>query len=396
KKKAQELGEPRRKGVQLADAIGVFERAFRRGDPEEVESELREMLNVQVIVAESKESFERRLMEEEKWPALVTVPYGVFLSKIRNINNVYCVDLTSVKEKLKFASNNQTGVVFAWEIATRCDRSSILPGRTYLLLSKEAGYSEEEGLTFNGVGEETGWSATKDKPDRYQNFGGRYQSFKEHSEGIYNRARESLELYKPFLKTWTQKLFIEVEEANANLFTDNLREAILVAALFHDIGKLGKDWQEKIGWKSGEEFIGRTVEQKRYIKLPKHAPFAYIFIKSLLRRYFGVEDQYGRPLDHIALAAARHHSVEVGGDVEAGFELAVGAEGIVETLAQLVGMKEYVPGALDATKAGSPGDEPPGPSEDFYFLYCIAQRLIKVADWEDAGNEKIELVELRE
>ena len=36
-------------------------------------------------------------------------------------------------------------------------------------------------------------------------------------------------------------------------------------------------------------------------------------------------------------------------------------------------------------------DEPPSPSDDFYFLYVITNRVVKFADWEDAGNEVIEL-----
>jgi len=39
----------------------------------------------------------------------------------------------------------------------------------------------------------------------------------------------------------------------------------------------------------------------------------------------------------------------------------------------------------------SRADEPPGPTDDFYFLYCIANRLVKICDWEDAGDTNIEL-----
>ncbi len=101
-----------------------------------------------------------------------------------------------------------------------------------------------------------------------------------------------------------------------------------------------------------------------------------------------------RILDHIALAAARHHSIEVQGNVEQGIELIPKAYSVLQELASLEEMQIALPYAIEAMQQGSLADEPPGPSEDFYLLYCLTQRLIKVADWEDAGEESIELIGL--
>lgn len=392
-KKTKDLTEPTRRGVQLSEAIGAFERAFRRGAPNEVESKLRDMVNVQAVVADSKGLFERKLMDEEKWPAMVTVPYGVFLGKSRG-KDVYLIDLSAARSSSKTSSSEQADTVFVWGIASKCNYGDILPGRTYMLLTEDAGYSHDEGLTFEGAGEETGWTDPKDKPARDQNLGRRYQSFETHSRGIYQRAKKISELYKPFVKNWARKVFADIEGANPDVFTESWLEAVRIAALFHDVGKLSRKWQENVGWQQGKELIGRTKERRR-AKLPKHAPYAYIFVRALLRKHFNVGDGYGRILDHIALAAARHHSIEVMGDVEPGFESIAGAEEALESLGELVGAKELVRKAFRTIKAGSKGDEPPGPSDDFYFLYCIVQRLIKVADWEDAADKVIELEGLR-
>ncbi|NIP67504.1 hypothetical protein GWN63_04030, partial [Candidatus Bathyarchaeota archaeon] len=191
KSKKRQPGEPKRKGVQLAEAIGVFEGAFRRGAPNEVEQQLREMVNVQVVVAESKGAFEKYLLKEDQWPEMITLPYGVFLGKVREKRlNVYKIDLTALKEKSKTMIREDAGVFFRWEVVFSCqDISEALPGRSYLLLADQAGYSEEKGLTFEGIGGETGW-VEKGRAGVTWDDGGRYQSFQEHSTGVYQCAQE--------------------------------------------------------------------------------------------------------------------------------------------------------------------------------------------------------------
>lgn len=55
--------------------------------------------------------------------------------------------------------------------------------------------------------------------------------------------------------------------------------------------------------------------------------------------------------------------------------------------------KRIIQNTIEVTNKGLPMDEPPSPSDDFYFLYVITNRVVKFADWEDAGNEVIELPE---
>ncbi|RLI87027.1 MAG: CRISPR-associated endonuclease Cas3'' [Archaeoglobales archaeon] len=183
----------------------------------------------------------------------------------------------------------------------------------------------------------------------------------------------------------------EIEET-----VDAIILAIKISALLHDIGKLRKEWQESVGWKEGQPYIARTSNKR---KVPFHAPYAYPFLKAFLRNIFGGY----RVLDVIASATARHHSLEVTGRVkEDDFTLA--DESVVNFLSSLLSktvpelqgynLDELIQCCIEDTNKGSPMDEPPTPSDDFYFIYTIANRTVKFADWEDAGNEIIELPEI--
>ncbi|MEM2145521.1 MAG: hypothetical protein QW279_09175, partial [Candidatus Jordarchaeaceae archaeon] len=141
-------------------------------------------------------------------------------------------------------------------------------------------------------------------------------------------------------------------------------------------------------------YISRT---KQKYKVPFHAPYAYPFLKSFLR---GVLGDY-RLLDIIALATARHHSLEVTGKIKANmFQLA--DSNVINFLHSLTlqtfpeledtgDLSCLFNRSVQTVNEGSLIDEPPGPSDDFYFLYAISNRIVKLADWEDAGNKKIEL-----
>jgi len=383
-----------RKAITPADAFSAYERAFRAGNPREVEELLREMLNVQVAVVKDKDQAEEELRQGKQLKT-VSVPYGVFLNKIKG-KTAYRLEPSAQKENLDFL------------VEVKSDED-IRPNFTYVLLAKEAGYSPEKGLTFEGSGDETGFKSQPDAEMREKTTTGRFQRWEKHVKGAWDRSERITNFYRPFIERWAKEA-LGLDDVQLQSFVDSLIWAMRIAVYLHDVGKLNKQWQEivwqnerKVSGKTRDGYIARTsplsnAEQKRVLASPPpHAPFAYPFLRALLRKILG---DY-RFLDTIALAAARHHSLEVTGAVEEGkFEWdewngQKADEWLQDQICQLLNpagdevqkLQEAISEATGASKA----DEPPGPTDDFYFLYCIANRLVKVCDWEDAGDKNIEL-----
>lgn len=375
--------------LTVSEAIDILERAFRAKNPNEIERVLRENLNVQVAIIGSKENAENKI-NKGYYPITVRVPYGIFKSKAKDKKIYSCEQETIISEENK-----------RWKLQ-EVSINEVLPFNTYFLLRDEAGYHPELGLTFKGEGEVTGFEEIK-KGEKSEKFGeGREQTWEEHAIGSYRKAEQILELYKAFLVDWAKSVFsvqnLSDEEINETI--DAMIVAIKISVLLHDVGKLRKGWQEAVGWEKGKSYIARTSQRH---KVPFHAPYAYPFLKTLLRGIFG---EY-RFLDTIALAVARHHSLEVTGAIkENDFELA--DENVVKSILNILSenipelkthdkkeLEKKIQGSVKATNEGSFMDEPPNPSDDFYFLYTITNRVVKLADWEDAGDEIIELPEIR-
>ncbi len=412
KKKQKQKNRSWQMAITVSEAIGVFERAFRAGNPNEVERLLREMLNVQVAVVDDKREAERMLARGKRFKT-VSVPYWVFHNEVGKIL------------KQREATNDEAGhSVYSLEQNNIiCDdqqlilrpvssADQILPGKTYVLLSSIAGYSADRGLTFSGPGEATGFE--DQTPGEYrEKFGsGRFQTWKDHATGVWERSERLANLYRPFVKNWAKKVLA----SNNKDIVETLLWAMRVGVLFHDIGKLRRKWQKDVweyekrltgkeaGNSDDERFIARTSpppdEDKQHKRPPvePHAKYAYPFVSAFLRTLLG---EYRFLQSAIALAAARHHSVAVPGNVQKEeFELAEGAREFLEIwLPEILQVNdqekkkvlEALHSAIESTIDGSEADEPPSPSDDFYFLYCLTNRMVKVADWEDAGEATVEL-----
>ncbi len=386
-----------KKVIAPSDAFAAYERAFRARSSREVEKLLREILNVQVAVVKDKDQAEKELRQGKQLKT-VSVPYSVFLGKIKG-KSVYQLEPSAPRK----------GSDFLIEVKSEMD---IRPNFTYVLLAEEAGYSPEKGLTFEGFGEETGFESQPDAEVREKTTTGRFQKWEEHAKGVWERSERITKSYRPFIERWAKEA-LGLDDAQLQSFVDSLIWAMRVAVYLHDVGKLSKQWQEiiwqneqKVSGKTRDGYIVRTnppsnAEQKKELKSPPpHAPFAYPFLRALLRKILG---DY-RFLDMIALAAARHHSLEVTGAIEEGkfewdeWDGQKANDWLFDQVCQILNLKDKVKmiqeafdEAVKKITEASKADEPPGPTDDFYFLYCITNRLVKVCDWEDAGNTNIEL-----
>jgi CRISPR-associated endonuclease Cas3-HD len=386
-----------RKVITPSDAFAAYERAFRARSSREVEELLREMLNVQVAVVKDKDQAKEELRQGKRLKT-VSVPYGVFLGKIKD-KTVYRLEPSAQKVNQDFL--------------VKVVSEDIRPNFTYVLLAKEVGYSPEKGLTFEGEGDETGFESQPDAEMREKTTTGHFQKWEEHAKGVWERSERITKSYRPFIERWAKEA-LGLDDARLQSFVDSLIWAMRIAVYLHDVGKLNKQWQEvvwqneqKVSRKTRDGYIARTsslsnAEQKKELASPPpHAPFAYPFLQALLRKVLG---DY-RFLDTIALAATRHHSLEVTGAVEQGkFEWdewngRKANEWLQNQMCQLLNLsgdevqqiQEAISEAAKRITEASRADEPPGPTDDFYFLYCIANRLVKICDWEDAGDTNIEL-----
>lgn len=185
-----------KRAITPSEALGAYERAFRAGYHAEVEILLREMLNVQVAVVDDIESAKQQIVQG-RCLKTVTVPYGVFLEKSKG-KEVWRLDLESLK---RTGSDDVIQKV--------SPQGEILPNRTYILLRSEAGYSQIEGLTFEGEGEITGFEEKPEAEQREKFTEGRFQSWKEHSYGAWQRSERIANLYRPFVEAWAGSVLSE-------------------------------------------------------------------------------------------------------------------------------------------------------------------------------------------
>lgn len=401
-----------KRAITPSEAIASFERAFRSGNPDEVEKLLRDVLNVQVAVVDDKLEAEKKLAEGKKLKT-VPVPYEVFLGKVRTI-------LTE-SSRNRSIKGSDPGVYFleANLLSPVSSTEEILPGKTYVLLSALAGYSSEEGLTFSGPGCSTGFEDQPEAERREKFTEGRFQTWQEHSQGVWERSKRIAKFYRPFIQSWAKGVLSEQWKATTKQeqattkqeqFVESVLWAIRIATFLHDVGKLNEQWQDVI-WKNEQTISGRQSRQfiartnpvpndeirKQLHKPPSHAPFAYPFLSTFLRELLG---DY-RFLDAIALAAARHHCLEVTGALKEEFKWANGADVVLQQLLEKIlgelsedgknTLNKALSQALQTVQGETIADEPPSPADDFYFIYCLTNRMVKICDWEDAGQTTIEL-----
>ncbi len=391
--------------ITPSEAIGIFERAFRIGYPDEIERTLRNISNVYVAIIEKKEEVEQQINKGYKLQ-YVSVPYGVFISKAKEY--IDAESIFKLTENPIIAEDEPL-----LKIYPVYSLDEILPGNSYILTNRVASYSNEEGLNFEGTGGVVGFEEIPLEEKREKFLEGKFQTWQEHSLGVYKNAKRILEFfYRPFLERWAQKV-IGGNLVEDPQFVDKLVFSIEISALFHDIGKLNQKWQS-IMWKNEEIIRGMEIENKGFIartspiqnegikkklrRPPAHAIFAYPFLKIFLRKLLG---DY-RFLDSIALATSRHHSLEFMGGIKKGdfkitneakneiLSAVVRALNIIEK-SELDRLNTLIEKAIEAVKQGTEMDEPPSPTDDFYLIYCMTNRVVKIADWEDAGDVKIEL-----
>ena len=392
---------------------------FTARDPSTLENTLRDINNVQIVVAKdldsaiivssspSSDTFNTYLQKQNQLPiwqrdTLESIPvsYGRFLNQAKRL-----LEQGRLKEMIVQREEYNTPK-FSTDLAKK-----ILPNCTYVLSLEDAGYSEQLGLTFEAIQNQT--ETPKQTPSKKgkNDYTHIPQSWLVHCSQVYTKVDEMLNRhYSAWILKFAEKMQERDVIENANDFGAKVESMIRLAALFHDIGKLSKPWQTAIGWKEGA-FWGKSQDNK-VTNLPPHAFFALPTLRYLFKK-LGVVNEEGnvdRLAELIALASARHHSLGSPDGTMAWepFEYHEGIiEGVHELLVKVLGdqvndLKVQVTRQLfdhlndtDTYKIYEGKHtftlDTPSPSEDYYPFYVLASRIIKVGDWEASGQREVEL-----
>ncbi|PZA06224.1 MULTISPECIES: CRISPR-associated helicase Cas3' [unclassified Meiothermus] len=436
KAKKGERGElpqpaPKTKSITIADALGLLDQTFHSRSADVLEGTLREINNVQVVVVsepprnaagaeivgaegtENLSEFERYLDQQNRLKPYqrdtlesIPVSYGRFA---RRLEEQDLWELKLVKEE------EHDKPLYVLQRAER-----VRSNRTYLLTQADAGYSPTVGLSFGEVDyvEPVHGLITpvvprdgeQDQPPKHN-----FQSWREHCSRVYRAVDAMLKSkYLAWILHIAKQMQARGVLESAEQFAQTLESMIRLAALLHDVGKLSRGWQREIGWRegTGEEFWAKSKEGVEVGELPPHAFHALPVLRYLFRK-LGVVDEQGkvdRLAELIALAAARHHSLgNPDGTLQwPPFELHAGVlEEIRQLLQDELGEDSEPIRALitpelfdhindDSTYKLEKGKhtyvlDTPSPSEDYYPFYVLANRMIKVGDWEASGEREVEL-----
>lgn len=416
KRTLPKISERNAKALSVSDALGIIDQTFFSRNPSTLEYTLREINNVQIIVASdvgattivghSDDSFSNYLDRQNQKPlwqrdTLESVPvsFGRFLRQASTL-----VASGQIKELVSEASDNNR-VMFALK-----DVDRVLPNHTYVLSQAVAGYNTQQGLTFSS--EINDASTTPLVPSNWQPSSKEhhFQSWYTHCQEVFLKASAMLEHYQPFITHYAQQLAAQHVIKEPQMFSQLVVLMIRMGALFHDVGKLSLAWQRAIGWsETAGEFWGKSNDDIKR-KLPPHAFHA---LPVLLHLYHTLGlPKHGNRMDRLAeimaMAAARHHSL---GNPDGTmnwptFEQHPQTLEAIHTLLEgcdAADLKAFVDqSALDAIHSYPSHSEngntvyshtidAPKPSDAYYPLYVLACRIIKVGDWEASGKKEVEL-----
>ena len=168
----------------------------------------------------------------------------------------------------------------------------IIPYGFYIVHPNYIKYDREEGLLFESRGEN--FECERDKEHEQLEYEYKKETWVEHS-------RKTLKVFETiFLPRY--RFAIEKFAKAWKMEYSDFVEKIKIAILLHDIGKLNKKWQEKAGWKEGEEPLAHSGDSNRKV-LPSHAP---VSAHALSCVFFEWGEEFGQVF---YLALAHHHSV---------------------------------------------------------------------------------------
>jgi len=266
-----------------AEILGKLARAHFYGEKNVVEECIRDIYTCEVSIHDNPEVL---CNENNDILRLQKVNVNVFVFRAK------AAKLLEENIKIWVIEENNILDDYSFKLTPKLVKnpSEILPYKHYIIFPEGAYYGKDVGLVF-GIKSLTNFDFLEKEiiENKEKEFLRRYEPWIDH-------AKETLQvLDKYFIPKYSFviKKFSEAFDINKK----DLIEKIRIAVALHDIGKLNKYWQEKIGW-----------DKKTPLAHSDKTDVARIGIPHATVSSYALSGVWGKEWYPILLAIAHHHS----------------------------------------------------------------------------------------
>jgi len=265
----------------ISDVINLFTKAAFEGKREKVQQAIRNSLSVDLTIWNPDEPI------KNPWELPgISFPFYSFKS-FADENQIW---------EIKDVDNFLGEIGTEWEIYPSTETN---PNNRYIIHPNDAAYSRDIGFELgeNEIKEEPFEPQSKNKEDlkdnNYLNY--KNEEWSLHTDRTLNFAVQELQEYRYTIKKLSEKLGIEQEK---------IHNDIKITIALHDLGKLNKKWQKRVGGNS-KKWLAHT--EKETEKLPPHST---VSAEALWGYFYYRYKENGTGLEEVfPISIAHHHSL---------------------------------------------------------------------------------------
>ncbi len=375
-------------------ALNLLDRAAQSSSPGEIARVFREIVSVEVAVAQPtggdlltaiEPGWAVRLRKEQPETCSLSLAQGVRLLRNAQGNGVVvrCED-------------GEPRFTRGWML--RPGDLLVVPPQV-AFLSKPKGLCLGDGTKAPGAILESDWRSPSNRGPGISRGGSQRQTLLQHTlhvmEGTYRRLLRP-GAYSDSLRAVLSSL---APGADVTELCRAVAQLACVAAAFHDLGKADERWQQRaraIDPGGEPDLIGRTQQATGAIGLP-HTPPAFAATVLCARLLIGDSLHVRHLIRAVALASARHHSSLLNPATTAyqfqphpdcvpfvrSILMALSApDAVIEEARSIVEGARLVPKTKDIPSLL--------PNDDLFGVYALVGRAILVSDRESASGQSLE------
>jgi CRISPR-associated endonuclease/helicase Cas3 len=253
--------------------------------------------------------------------------------------------------------------------------SEILPCKHYVISREGAYYDKDIGLVFGEKGlANFELSEKKVIEDKEKEFFMRYDPW-------INHAKETLKILDTHFIPKYDFVIKKFSEA-FNISKEDLIEKIRIVVALHDIGKLNKYWQEKIGWDGKTPLAHNDKVDITRIGIP-HATVSATVLGKIFKEWEN-QNSIGIPM---YLAVAHHHSPLARQYYK--FKLINMWEEVIKEIGSDLNFSELIIQKNTDGKVEIPNHFIADESQVIpYRFYCFISKILRLSDWIATSGEK--------